>query len=110
MPIAPATNHLAPPRRAHPRHIVGALLLAIGLAAVAITITIEHHLHRQPPHRSSGHDQPAVAPDGRANRRLGHEPSRRDVPRPDHPPAAYEPTPPPPPTRRARPRPPINPN
>ena len=40
MPIASTTNHLAPPRRAHPRHIVGALLLAIGLTAVAITITI----------------------------------------------------------------------
>ena len=33
MSIASATNHLASPRRVPPRHIVSALLLAVGLVA-----------------------------------------------------------------------------
>ena len=40
MSITSATDRLASPRRVQPRHIVGALLLAIGLIAVAVTIAI----------------------------------------------------------------------
>ena len=40
MSISSATDRLASPRRLQPRHIVGALLLAIALIAVAVAIAI----------------------------------------------------------------------
>lgn len=40
MSISSATDRLASPRRVQPRHIAGALLLAVGLIAVAVTIAI----------------------------------------------------------------------
>ena len=40
MSISTATSHLASPRRMQPHHMVGALLLALGLIAVVVAIAI----------------------------------------------------------------------
>ncbi|MBV8997809.1 MAG: hypothetical protein JO304_02050 [Solirubrobacterales bacterium] len=40
MSISSATDRLPSTRRVQPRHMVGALLLAVGLLAVLLTITI----------------------------------------------------------------------
>ena len=49
MSISTTTDRLAPPRRVQPRHLVGALLLAIGLiaavAAIAISTTTTNASH-----------------------------------------------------------------
>ena len=98
MPIAPATNHLPPPRRAHPRHIAGALLLAIGLTAVAITITITSttstasHLTARPA-TINPRSHPTVEPTGVSDTNLAggtfhdpitHTPLTADTPPPPH--------------------------
>ncbi len=69
MSIASATNHLASPRRVQPRHIVGALLLAVGLIAVAVTIALSSatstagRLSARPA-TISARSHPAVEPTG----------------------------------------------
>ena len=40
MSISSATDHLVSTRRVQPRHMVGALLLAVGLIAVVVAIAI----------------------------------------------------------------------
>ena len=40
MSITTATDRLSSPQRVQPRHLVGALLLALGLIAVLVTIAI----------------------------------------------------------------------
>jgi hypothetical protein len=40
MYISSAADRLAPPRRVQPRHMVGVLLLAIGLIAIVVAIAI----------------------------------------------------------------------
>ena len=69
MSIASATNHLASPRRVQARHIVGALLLAVGLIAVAVTIALSSatstagRLSARPA-TISARSHPAVEPTG----------------------------------------------
>jgi hypothetical protein len=91
MSIASATDRLASPRRVQPGHIVGVLLLAIGLIAVAGAIAISSTIStagRLSARPSTIHATPSEP--GRAvDRRPGLEPAGRNVPRPGHPHAAY---------------------